>query len=488
MGLESEDPQIVTSKLDGAATTTTSTGHYGQFQESFGNGDLSPRTLAAIESSMNESNERPRPIPIDVDDDIINIEDSSPPRTGVWGNANDLIERMAALEGHDPYGLRMGLDGDAPQSGGFIAPGTFEKMAITGTHKMNFLQLLNEHIVVPENWRICFPSKAMAAACPLHYPQNRIEEAIQSAKELKMFVAVHIFNTFSDSSDFYNMIVSRDDVQNVYAETFIPVFISMTSAVELGAMNRLLSPSLQRRPPPLPVPTVLFLASMDSRLYILEAADSNCDTGQYLAKLFTLRERFIADLKTEEQLEVARQQESKLINEQDADYAQAVKQDEERAKQEEQAATLAAIEEQERQEAIEAARMFAEDLAKNQATDRVSQRKRYIDELASLPGEPTEGKNATIALRLADGTKVQRKFNPDTTTLAHIFTFAAGQTALKSTDDSFTLPSNADLPWSISNYDLSAQFPARRFSHDQESQTLRQLGLTSQELLNLVEK
>ena len=504
MGLENCEPLTVLST--GGNNQSTNSQSYNTVIN--GSGDLSPRTAKAIAESMADMGDfgerRDEPVVVDDDDDdfefqpplrrgpeVIDLDDPVPMAldpASPWNTTTSLIDRMTALNGdNDLFNLRIPHFGESGLPEGYLGPGKFEAMAITGTQKTSFLQLLNDHVVTPYNWRIGFPSKAMGSSCPLHYPNSRIEDALQDAKQQKMFVAVHIFNKQSESSDFYNMIISREDVQSAYAESFIPYFVSMDSAVELSALTRLISPSLQRRPPPLPLPMVLFLATMKSRTQILGAADSQCDSGAYLQKLFLLRESYIPELRQEEELEKARQEEARLISEQNLDYEMAVKQDEEKAKQEEELAAIAALEEQERQEAIDAALKYAEDQAKIQSDNRVSQRKRYIDALASLPAEPTEGKNATIALRLADGSKVQRKFNPDTTTLADVFTFAAAQSALKATDENFSLPNNSDLPWSIAHFDLSAQFPARRFSHSQENQTLRQLGLVGQELLNLVE-
>lgn len=494
MGLENGEPAFVTRKSDSDGVSVVNQPS-NAFDANF-DSDMSPRTREAISAISGSgrpiSGTHHNPIAVDdvYEDPIIDDDMIMTPPPAVWQRTQSLMERMASLAAGDgdAFGLRIPMEGQEPSiPEGFVGSGKFEPMTISGTHKTSFLQLINQHTVVPENWRMSFPSRAMAASCPLHYPKERIEQAIQDAKEQKMFIAVHIFNNASDSSDFYNMIISRDDVQSIYAESFIPYFVSMDSAVELGAMSRLLSPSLQRRPPPLPLPAILFVATVKGRLNILGAVDSTSGTGEYVSKLILLRELYLPELRQEEQLEIARQQEARLIDEQNDDYEKAVRQDEERAQNEADAAAVAAAEEKEIQDAIEAATKYAEEMEKKQADSRASQRQGYIDGLNALSAEPTEGKNATIALRLTDGSKVQRKFNPDTTTLADIFAFAAGQIALKATDETFTLPSNTDLAWNIANFDLSAQFPARRFSHSQESQTLRQLGLVSQELLNLVE-
>lgn len=491
MGLENGDPAFVTSR------SSNSQQHepllFSRTNDPFSTEEFSPQTKAAIaERIALDSTLGTKDNPIHfvyddngvVDDDVTIV---SPPRNPVWEQTHSLIERMASLEPEDSFNLRIPMDGESTAPEGFIGPGLFEPMVISGTHKNSFLQLVNQHTVLPDNWRLSFPSRAMGASSPLHYPKSRLEYAIQDAKEQKMFIALHIFSTTSDTSDLYNMIICRDDVQNIYADSFIPYYTSMTTAVELSAMSRLLSPSLQRRPPPLTPPIVLLLATIQGRLNILGAIDSAAGSVEYTQKLKLLRELYLPELRQEEQLEIARQQEARLIDEQNSDYERAVKEDEQRAKAEADAAAVAAAEEAEAQEAIEAATRYAAEMEEQQAKSRANQRQSYIEKLASLPAEPTEGKNATIALRLIDGTKVQRKFNPDTTTLADIFTFAAGQIALKATDDGFTLPSNTDLAWNISNFDLSAQFPARRFSHNQETKTLRELGLVSQELLNLVD-
>ena len=115
-------------------------------------------------------------------------------------------------------------------------------------------------------------------------------------------------------------------------------------------------------------------------------------------------------------------------------------------------------------------------------------RSKYIENLKALAPEPTTGRPTIIAIRLPDGSQARRKFDPDVATLADVFTFIAGSMAEKLTEETFTDPSDPNRPWSIDNFDLSAQFPARRFTHAQDSETLRKVGLQGQELLNLVDR
>lgn len=548
MGLENSEPLVVYPKDDSGSAPPVPT-FANEFYDT-PSGDISPRTAAAIAKSYTDSpqtggarkgirtppnrihspvipidDDYPDPIiedidddiPMDIDDDVVVVQDPQPrvPTAldmlnnmlgagnngagagagGIlhpdspWNAAATLMDRMAGMQTDaDMYGMRAPLEGTNAVAEGYLGPGRFEEMTLAGAQKQSFLRLMTENVVTPDNWRLHFPSKAMDGASPLHYPNTSLEDAIADAKALKMFVIVHIFNRAAESSDFYNMIVSRDTVQGVYADNYIPYYVAMDQPLELSSLSRILSPSLQRRPPPMPLPLVLILASIGGRLKIIGAADSTVDSSDYMDRLLVLRESHLQDLMQDEQLEKARLEKTALVNEQNLEYEMAVRQDEEKARQEEEAAAIRAFEEKEREEAIEAARIFSEQEAARVANDRTSQRQKYIDALNALPAEPTEGKNATIAIRLSDGSKVQRKFNPDSSSLAHLFTFAAGQAALKSTDATFIHASTPDAPWSISDFDLSAQFPARRFTHAQEDKTLRELGLTGQELLMLVDK
>lgn len=408
------------------------------------------------------------------------------PMNSPWANPHELMDRMAQMMDGPGFGMRAPLGGRTGEVLGYVGPGQFVQMYIAGREKTSLLEILNSKVVLPYNWRLSFPSRAMGNASPLHYPNAKLEDAIDDAKQQNLFLAVHIFNTKSESSDFYNMIVSQDEVQGVYADNYISYYTCVEQPIELHALSRLLAPS-QARPTTIALPVVLLMATMKGRLYILDIADSTLTSAEYLDKLLTLRMTHLPTIEEEAVRAAERRTQTTLVDEQNSAFEQSMKRDQEIAAREEAEAARAARIAQEEALAEAAAKQLAADQAMFAANARSAKRQQYLDELQALPPEPTTGKNTTIALRMTDGTKVQRKFDPEHTTLAQVFSFAAGCMAQRATDDSFTDPSDSTQPWSVDAFDFSAQFPARRFTHAQASKSLKELGLAGQELLNLVE-
>ena len=404
-----------------------------------------------------------------------------------WSDASNLMARMTSMMDGPGFGMRAPVGGRTGEVMGYLGPGNFASMHLAGREKTSFLQLINANVVLAQNWRLTFPSRAMGNASPLHYPNAKIEDAIQDAHDMNQFVALHIFDkNHSECSDFYNMIISLDSVQSVYADNYVSYFVSIDKPIELSAISRLLSPS-QARPPTIQLPVVLLMATMKGRLHVLDMADSSLTAPAYIDKLILLRESYAPQIAEDKMLELERRSQTNLVDEQNSAFEIAQRQDQARAAFEESEQLRLRREAETREMQAEAERQLELDQAMISANMRAYKRSQYIEDLAKLPTEPTEGRNTTIALRLNDGSKVQRKFNPETTTLAHVFLFAAGSMAQKATDDSFVDPNDPSQPWSIEKFDLSAQFPARRFTHSQSSQTLKELGLSGQELLNLVE-
>jgi hypothetical protein len=77
--------------------------------------------------------------------------------------------------------------------------------------------------------------------------------------------------------------------------------------------------------------------------------------------------------------------------------------------------------------------------------------------LAALAPEPKEGKNATIAIRLPDGSKIQRKF-PVSDPFSNVLVFVEGTVASRLTDENFlddksSLENTEVVPWTIASYE-----------------------------------
>lgn len=506
-------------------------------------GNISPRTAAAIAASMDTPHKPPmhRPdgsshspfeiddndgferlhssdvIPIDDDDDSALIDDfehiTDPPRVhtpigmgmdarggargpspaqprspasvSVWNDTSSLVDRISDMMDGPGFGMRAPVGGRTGEVLGYLSPGNFIPMHITGREKTSFLQLINENVVLPNTWRLAFPSRAMGNASPLQYPNERIEDAISDAHQMNQFVALHIFNsTQSESSDFYNMIVSVDSVQSVYADNFVSFYCNINKPIELSALSRLLSPS-QARAPTIQLPVVFLLATMKGRLHILGCADSTLTAPEYIDKLIMVRETYAPQIAEDKLLDEERRSQTTLVDEQNSAYELSQRQDQERAAMEEaeQRRIRQAEEQRELKEATE--RQLAQDQEMINASVRSYTRTQYLEEFAKLPAEPTTGRNTTIQLRLADGSKVQRKFDTETARLSDVFTFAAGTVAQRATDETFFDPNHPDQPWSIDHFAISSQFPKRQFLHADANKTLKELELGGQQVLHL---
>jgi len=115
-------------------------------------------------------------------------------------------------------------------------------------------------------------------------------------------------------------------------------------------------------------------------------------------------------------------------------------------------------------------------------------RESIIQKLHSLPPEPTEPPIIRIAVRIMDGTRIERKFAP-THTLEMIFDFVAGHLANKLTDQTFMSPNSPPLggpsnviPWKISDYSLLLNYPKRVLSYQDKDKTLEQLSIKDQSM------
>jgi len=507
-------------------------------------GNISPRTAAAIAASLDTPHKPPMHLPdgsreapfavddsdgyerlltsddhpIDVDDDSAFIDDfheisgpqrvgapigmgmdlsragvrgpspvpvRSPPSGSVWNDTSSLVDRMNEMMDGPGFGMRAPVGGRTGEVLGYLSPGNFIPMHITGREKTSFLQLINENVVLPNTWRLAFPSRAMGNASPLQYPNEKIEDAISDAHQMNHFVALHIFNSAqSESSDFYNMIVSVDSVQSIYADNFVSYYCNINKPIEISALSRLLSPS-QARAPTIQLPVVFLLATMKGRLHILGCADSTLTAPEYIDKLIMTRETYAPQIAEDKLLDEERRSQTTLVDEQNSAYELSQRQDQERAAMEEaeQQKIRQAEQQRELKEATE--RQLAQDQEMINASMRTFTRTQYLDEFAKLPAEPTTGRNTTIQLRLTDGSKVQRKFDTETARLSDVFTFAAGIVAQRSTDETFKDPSHPDQPWSIDHFALSSQFPKRQFLHSEANKTLKELELGGQQVLHL---
>jgi hypothetical protein len=410
------------------------------------------------------------------------------PSGSPWSSTRELMDRMASMMdsglGMSSYG--GSYSGSEQGEAGFRPDGSFTKMYLVGPQKMNFFGLLEQCCVLPHNWRLAFPSRAMMDASPLQSANSNFESIVADAKDTSSFIVVHLFDGHADSSDFYNMIIAKEEVQNAYAEGFITYYANV-GPVERSAFAKILSPSTSR-PFPITVPLVLIMATVGGKLWILDVADSKVNWAQYMDKLIITKETYAPQIFEDAILASERKNQTTIVDEQNSAFEMAQKADMERARKEEEErnrqaeeAHVAALE--------EASRIQHEaDLALNAANAKSNLRSKYISAYQSLPAEPTAGRPTVVAIRLPDGSQARRKFDPEGSTLAQVFTFVAGAMAEKLTDETFHDPNDPSKPWNIDNFDLSAQFPARRFTHAQASQTLQQVGLKGQELLNLVDR
>ena len=159
----------------------------------------------------------------------------------------------------------------------------------------------------------------------------------------------------------------------------------------------------------------------------------------------------------------------KLLEEQNQAYALSLSRDAERKEQERLAKLQREEQEKREKEALE------RKLAKLSAA-----REAAINKLNNLP-PPTGEKLATIAIRILDGSRVDRKFSADAP-LRQVYDFIEGTVASKLAvedfiDDSSSLAADDPIPWTADAYELVLNFPKRRFSIADADKTLMELGL-----------
>jgi len=115
-----------------------------------------------------------------------------------------------------------------------------------------------------------------------------------------------------------------------------------------------------------------------------------------------------------------------------------------------------------------------------------NERQIAIKKLKEMSEEPTETPYIRIAVRLLDGSRLERKFLP-TQTLGMLFDFVGGHLAQKMTDETFLSPQSRPLdgtheviPWTIANYDLLLNYPKRVLGYSQSDKTFEELGIKDQ--------
>jgi len=127
---------------------------------------------------------------------------------------------------------------------------------------------------------------------------------------------------------------------------------------------------------------------------------------------------------------------------------------------------------------------------KEHLTDQLSllstARQVAIQKISELPPEPKLPPLIRIAVRLLDGSRVERKFSPSDT-LQMLFDYVGGSLAEKMTDENFISSNSPPLggpssviPWSISNYGLTLNYPKRVLPYTECSKTFEELGLKDQ--------
>eukprot|EP00026_Physarum_polycephalum_P003619 Phypoly_transcript_03632.p1 GENE.Phypoly_transcript_03632~~Phypoly_transcript_03632.p1 ORF type:complete len:626 (+),score=171.19 Phypoly_transcript_03632:184-2061(+) len=150
----------------------------------------------------------------------------------------------------------------------------------------------------------------------------------------------------------------------------------------------------------------------------------------------------------------------KLRTEQDRAYEQSLAEDREKERKAKEAEELERRKKEEEGKA-----------AKQKEMDETNRRELRDKASTLLPPEPKEGQGITIGIRMPNGTRFMRRFNPTDTLqdLRHFIESKANESNLSQ------------------NYEITSDFPKRTFHDLPVSNTLTEAGISGRMLLNLLE-
>jgi FAS-associated factor 2 len=312
---------------------------------------------------------------------------------------------------------------------------------------------------------------------------DNFTDALATAKDLLRPIVINLQSPAIGCIDFNSLVLTSAPLAQVLSENFIfwAGFVNDTHKTEAQrslAMALRTHPSIQENAAKfgeqlLEFPVTLVIGHIDSSPTVLEVMQGMVPADEIIAKLYSVMDTIAASQEKTRQQRARSQQQRSLIEEQDSAYKESLRRDAEKARVKEE---------------TERAAKEASDKKMNTLS---SARRAALAKMDNVAPEPAAGSPAgTVAIRLPDGSKIQRKFDPSRP-LMDVFDFVEATIAQRLQDDTYlddtTAFDSADpKPWSIKSYGLLMNFPKKTLMFEDGQKTLKELGLApGQSLLHL---
>jgi len=294
---------------------------------------------------------------------------------------------------------------------------------------------------------------------------GRYSDASKVVKTNFQLMVVNIHAEYEENIDFCKTTLSNPGLAQFLAEhfTYWIGFIEKTRVTDFSLLFGL----------PIKFPFLAIVGYIEGSMSVLDVIQGLIGADELMVKLYTFIDTYQPILDKAKRIAQEAAVQRQLIEEQNLAYTKSLEEDreKERIKQEEK-----------RQKEQEVAGRLAI-IAKARAN--------ALERFAALPPEPSpENKPTTIAIKLTDGSRIQRKFSPDTP-FQSVFDFIEGVVATRLGDTTFLddgAPSldNPDAkPWTIHKYELVSNFPRRTYTVRDASMSLKELDLVPQSMLFL---
>eukprot|EP01122_Echinamoeba_exundans_P017047 TRINITY_DN8845_c0_g1_i1.p1 TRINITY_DN8845_c0_g1~~TRINITY_DN8845_c0_g1_i1.p1 ORF type:complete len:514 (-),score=116.89 TRINITY_DN8845_c0_g1_i1:22-1563(-) len=308
-------------------------------------------------------------------------------------------------------------------------------------------------------------------------------DALATAKELLRPIVVNLQSPAIGCVDFNSLVLTSAPLAQVLSENFLfwVGFVHDTHKVEAQralAMALRSHPSVQENAAKfgeqlLEFPVTIVIGHIDGSPTVMEVVQGMVPADELIAKLYGVMDTLAASQEKARQQRARSAQQRTLIEEQDSAYKESLRRDAEKARIKEE---------------TERAAKEASDKKMNILS---SARRAALAKMDTLAPEPAAGVPAgTVAIRLPDGSKIQRKFDASRP-LMDVFDYVEATIAQRLQDETYlddtTSFDSADpKPWSIQSYGLMMNFPKKTLTLQDGQKTLKELGLApGQSLLHL---
>eukprot|EP01128_Nolandella_sp_AFSM9_P008530 TRINITY_DN5237_c0_g1_i1.p1 TRINITY_DN5237_c0_g1~~TRINITY_DN5237_c0_g1_i1.p1 ORF type:complete len:543 (-),score=112.52 TRINITY_DN5237_c0_g1_i1:113-1741(-) len=324
----------------------------------------------------------------------------------------------------------------------------------------DFYRLLSHCTVETELWQFLWEEK-WGSSHPI-FLGGEFSTKFRRWREKLQFGIVNLHDDSISNSDFNSVVLSR------------PELSAFLSKHKLGWWIGELSPEakthfFQTTHRHVKTPLVALVGYVEGAFKILTLINETVPLEELMSRLLIGVESYKHCL-DDQRAEIAKRERTRLIKEeQNAAFQESLQADAEK----------------------KATASFEAETAKIQQTSKLSMlamsRAKILERATQVPEEPPKGVagSARFAVRLSDGTRLQRLFIP-TDTLENLYDWVSSTIASTLTDETFLDllspplddPSAAVIPWNPLYFDFVSNYPKQTFTFSQKNSTLEQLGLS----------